>query len=72
MKEIRRVKPDVLITYSDDQAGYPHPDHLKVHDVSVVAFERAADPAAYPEMGATCDLEVVLLGMVNRTVEASS
>ncbi|MEC7579433.1 MAG: mycothiol conjugate amidase Mca, partial [Actinomycetota bacterium] len=27
-------------------------DHLKVHDVSVVAFERAADPAAYPEMGA--------------------
>ncbi|MEC7457753.1 MAG: mycothiol conjugate amidase Mca, partial [Actinomycetota bacterium] len=52
VKEIRRVKPDVLITYSDDQAGYPHPDHLKVHDVSVVAFERAADPAAYPEMGA--------------------
>ena len=49
VKEIRRVKPDVLITYSDDQAGYPHPDHLKVHDVSVVAFERAADPAAYPE-----------------------
>ena len=51
VKEIRRTKPDVLITYSDDQAGYPHPDHLKVHDVSVLAFERAADPDAYPHCG---------------------
>lgn len=51
VREIRRTKPDVLITYSDDQAGYPHPDHLKVHDVSVLAFERAADPDAYPDFG---------------------
>ena len=72
VKEIRRVKPDVLITYSDDQAGYPHPDHLKVHDVSVVAFERAADPAVSRDGRAACDLEVVLLSVVNRTVEASS
>ena len=52
VKEIRRVRPDVLITYSDDQAGYPHPDHLKVHDVSVLAFEKAADAEAYPDCGA--------------------
>jgi mycothiol S-conjugate amidase len=48
---IRRTKPQVIITYNDDQQGYPHPDHLKVHDISVLAFERAGDPEWYPELG---------------------
>ena len=49
--EIRRTRPQVVITYSDDQQGYPHPDHLRVHDVSVMAFDRAGDRHAYPERG---------------------
>src|SRR5690606_30064965 len=32
-------------------SGYPHPDHLRVHDITVPAFERAGDPDAYPEAG---------------------
>jgi mycothiol S-conjugate amidase len=48
---IRRTRPQVLITYNEDQQGYPHPDHLRVHDISVLAFDRAADPAWYPELG---------------------
>jgi mycothiol S-conjugate amidase len=48
---IRRTRPQVIITYNDDQQGYPHPDHLRVHDISVLAFERAGDPAWYPELG---------------------
>jgi len=48
---IRREKPQVILTYNDDQAGYPHPDHLRVHDISVLAFERAGDPAWYLELG---------------------
>ncbi|MEO7397631.1 MAG: PIG-L family deacetylase [Ilumatobacteraceae bacterium] len=48
---IRRTKPQVVITYNDDQKGYPHPDHLKVHDISIPAFERAGDPEWYPEAG---------------------
>lgn len=48
---IRRERPQVLVTYADDQQGYPHPDHLRVHDISVVAFDAAADPDAYPEVG---------------------
>ncbi|MBM3800339.1 MAG: PIG-L family deacetylase [Actinobacteria bacterium] len=48
---IRRTRPHVIITYNDDQRGYPHPDHVKVHDVSVVAFERAGDPTWYPWAG---------------------
>ncbi|MEM8620374.1 MAG: PIG-L family deacetylase [Actinomycetota bacterium] len=50
--EIRRTRPQVIITYGDDQKGYPHPDHLRVHDISVLAFERAGDPVWYPELGA--------------------
>jgi mycothiol S-conjugate amidase len=42
----------VLLTYGDDQRGYPHPDHLRVHDISVLAFDRAGDPDWYPELGA--------------------
>ncbi len=48
---IRAERPQVIITYGDDQRGYPHPDHLKVHDISLPAFERAGDPDWYPELG---------------------
>jgi mycothiol S-conjugate amidase len=49
---IRRTRPQVILTYSDDQRGYPHPDHLRVHDISVLAFDRAGDPDWYPDLGA--------------------
>ena len=49
--EIRRTQPQVVITYNEDQRGYPHPDHLRVHDISVLAFDRAGDPAWYPDLG---------------------
>lgn len=48
---IRRTRPQVIITYSDDQRGYPHPDHVKVHEISVPAFDRAGDPSWYPDAG---------------------
>jgi len=48
---LRRERPQVVVTYGDDQSGYPHPDHLMVHDVTMPAVERAADPAWYPEEG---------------------
>ena len=49
--EIRRTRPQVILTYADDQQGYPHPDHLRVHDISLPAFDRAGDPLWYPEAG---------------------
>jgi mycothiol S-conjugate amidase len=41
----------VVVTYGDDQRNYAHPDHLKVHDISVAAFARAGDPGWHPEAG---------------------
>ena len=48
---LRQRRPHVIITYSDDQQGYQHPDHIRVNEVSVLAFDRAADPGWYPEFG---------------------
>ncbi len=48
---IRRTRPHVLLTYNDDQQGYPHPDHLRVHDITLLAWERAGDADWYPEHG---------------------
>jgi mycothiol S-conjugate amidase len=48
---VRRERPHVIVTYSDDQQGYPHPDHLRVHDISVAAFDAAGDPDRYPGEG---------------------
>jgi mycothiol S-conjugate amidase len=48
---IRRERPQVIITYPDDQSGYPHPDHLRVHDISLLAFDQAGDPDAHTDAG---------------------
>jgi LmbE family N-acetylglucosaminyl deacetylase len=45
---VRRYQPDVMTTYNEF-GGYGHPDHIRTHDVGVRAFERAGDPAWYPE-----------------------
>jgi mycothiol S-conjugate amidase len=51
VRVVRRDRPQVVVTYADDQRNYAHPDHLKVHEVSVAAFDRAGDPGWYPEAG---------------------
>ncbi len=48
---IRAERPQVVMAYGDDHSRYPHPDHIRVHDVSVRAFEAAGDPDRYPEAG---------------------
>jgi mycothiol S-conjugate amidase len=47
---IRRFRPHVVTTY-DENGGYPHPDHVMCHTVTVAAFDAAADPGAYPDSG---------------------
>jgi mycothiol S-conjugate amidase len=48
---IRRARPHVIVTYGSNQQGYPHPDHIRVHDITVPAFHSAGDPDAFPEAG---------------------
>ena len=50
VQAVREFRPHVILTY-DENGGYPHPDHIKCHQVSVEAFEAAADPDRYPGRG---------------------
>jgi len=47
---IREFRPHVITTY-DENGGYPHPDHIMTHTISMAAFEAAGDPQRYPEAG---------------------
>jgi mycothiol S-conjugate amidase len=50
VRAVRDFRPHVMLTY-DESGGYPHPDHIMCHSVSVEAFEAAADPDRYPDAG---------------------
>ena len=43
VKVVREFRPHVVITY-DENGGYPHPDHIRCHEISVAAFDAAGDP----------------------------
>ncbi|MBN1173841.1 MAG: mycothiol conjugate amidase Mca [Micromonosporaceae bacterium] len=47
---VRALRPHVILTY-DENGGYPHPDHVMCHTISVEAFEAAGDPDRYPGTG---------------------
>ena len=47
---IRELRPRVIVT--EPPGGmYPHPDHVKCHEISVDAFHAAGDDQAFPEAG---------------------
>jgi len=50
VKLIREFRPHVITTY-DENGGYPHPDHIMTHKISMAAFDAAGDADAYPEAG---------------------
>ncbi|GAA2030529.1 mycothiol conjugate amidase Mca [Polymorphospora rubra] len=47
---MREFRPHVVTTYDED-GGYPHPDHIMCHKISVAAFEAAGDPDRFPDLG---------------------
>jgi mycothiol S-conjugate amidase len=48
---IRVERPQVIVTYAEDREFYPHPDHIRVHEISLPAFSAAGDPDAFPDAG---------------------
>ena len=50
VRVIRDFKPHVMTTY-DESGGYPHPDHIMCHTVSMSAFAAAGDRNAFPHAG---------------------
>ncbi|MDD7917497.1 mycothiol conjugate amidase Mca [Actinomycetospora callitridis] len=50
VRVMREFRPHVVVTY-DENGGYPHPDHIRCHEVSMAAFEAAGDPERFPLAG---------------------
>jgi len=50
---VRRVKPQVMVIYPAEQSTYPHPDHIRAHEVGLAAFLAASRPEAFPNAGPT-------------------
>jgi mycothiol S-conjugate amidase len=50
VRVVREFKPHVMTTY-DENGGYPHPDHIRCHEVSVAAYEAAGDYRLFPDAG---------------------
>ena len=48
---IRAERPQVIITYAEDREFYPHPDHIRVFEITAPAFDAAGDPDAFPDAG---------------------
>ncbi len=63
---IRAERPHVLVTYPEG-GGYPHPDHIRTHELCVAAFDAAADPDAYPDAGPPWEVaKLYYVGAFNR------
>lgn len=50
VRVMREFRPHVVITY-DETGGYPHPDHIRCHEVSMAAFDASGDPDLYQDAG---------------------
>jgi len=50
VRVIRELRPHVLVAY-DENGGYPHPDHIRAHELAMFAWRAAADGARYPQQG---------------------
>ena len=60
---VRRVKPDVMLGY-DAHEFYPHPDHLRVHEMSTLVFDAAADPSRFPQAGEPWQIKKLYAPMI--------
>ena len=50
VKLLREFRPQVVTTY-DETGGYPQPDHVQTHVITIAAIAAAANPEAHPELG---------------------
>jgi N-acetyl-1-D-myo-inositol-2-amino-2-deoxy-alpha-D-glucopyranoside deacetylase len=50
VRELRRLKPEVVLTF-DPIGGYRHPDHIAIHNATVMAYNAAGESGRYADAG---------------------
>ncbi|MDD9205390.1 mycothiol conjugate amidase Mca, partial [Georgenia sp. 10Sc9-8] len=73
VRQVREFRPHVMTTYNET-GGYPHPDHVMTHTVSMAAYRAAADPDAFPDAGEPWQVSKVYydIAFSRRRIEAIS
>ena len=56
VRVVREFRPHVMVTYNEI-GGYPHPDHIRCHEISKFAYDFAGDPEVFPEAGEPWNIE---------------
>ena len=62
---LRELRPDAVITF-DPQGVYGHPDHIHVHNATVLACERSGDPTFCPECGEPFQVRALYFHILSR------
>lgn len=63
---MRRLRPQAVVTF-EPTGGYGHPDHIAIHRHTVAAFQAAADPTRYPELGPSWQAERLFYNAIPRS-----
>lgn len=71
VKVIRELRPQVMITY-DESGGYPHPDHIRTHEISMYAMAAAADASRYPHLGPAWQIQKVYYDRIFNSPRANA
>jgi len=50
VKIVRKTRPAVMVSY-DSNGNYGHPDHINAYRIATAAWDAAADPKRYPDLG---------------------
>ena len=63
---LRTERPQVVVTYPEDQGSYKHPDHIRVWEITLPAVEKAADPNHRPDLGEPWSVAKIYYSMWSR------
>lgn len=68
---VRSERPQVILAYDEDHSGYPHPDHIRAHELAIAAYDAAGDAARFPNAGeAWAPSKLYYMGWTHRRVLA--
>ena len=71
VKLLREVRPQVMLTHPAN-GGYPHPDHIAVHEIALAAWYAAAEPGYRPDLGPAVEVAKLYARVIPQSFFESS
>lgn len=71
VKILREVRPQVMLSHPA-HGGYPHPDHIAVHEIALSAWVAAAEPAYRPDLGPAVEVAKLYARVIPQSFFESS